>query len=258
MKEELKYELIERYLSGDLSGQELTDFKQQLDQDTDLKAEVELHRDIEIAMLDKEKIPFINRINNYHEEQFQQEKTEKTTGNKKIARRRIISFAVAIAAVLLLAFFGKNLLVPDLSPAQLSENTIGSMPSLSALRSTDGGNINDEILEKGFNELDKGNYSQAITYLQEIPAGTEASAQLGIGYAYMQEGNYEQAISIFNNIRKNSPEIKDTADWYLAHTYLRQGKKADCVKILKNITLDKTVTQKRQKQAFDLLKSIEK
>ena len=46
MKNEKKYDLIESYLSGELSGEDLRNFEDQLKNDSDLQGELELHQQV--------------------------------------------------------------------------------------------------------------------------------------------------------------------------------------------------------------------
>lgn len=242
MKEELKYELIESYLNGDLKGEALSDFEQQLQIDTNLKTEVELHRDIEIAMIDKKDIPFIQTMNDIHQK----------------AKRPILRYIAiaAVAAALLLAIFGRQLLMPDISPMQLSENTIGAAPTLNTARSDDGATV-EQLLKEGYDKLDRGQYREALVLLEQVKIDTpDADAALGTGYANLQLAQYDKAVSIFQNIGNNNSGVKDISDWYLAHAYLRQGKKEDCRILLQEIISSKTVTPKRENQVRELLDAI--
>lgn len=263
MKEELKYELIESYLNGELLGQALTDFEQQLKTDTGLKAEVELHRDISIAMLDKKDIPFVQTMNEIHKEAIATEEeldAEKETDSKKdkppgrIMPRIIRYAAIAAAAALMLAFFGRQFLTPEINPVQLSESTI-SAPTI-AVRSSDVPK-EEELLRNAYRELDAAQYSAALTLFDKITTDTPwAEAAMGKGYAQLQLGNYDKAAAIFKNISQNNTKADDDANWYLAHTYLRNGKKEACAILLEEIILAENVTPKREKQAKELLKSI--
>ncbi len=261
MKEELKYELIESYLNGDLKGEALSDFERELQTDSGLKAEVELHRDIEIAMINKKDIPFIQTMNDIHQKAAtttSQQEVTKMPGTGKIAKRPILRYIAiaAVAAALLLAIFGRQFLMQDISPMQLSENTIGTTLTLSTARSDDGATV-DQLLKEGYDKLDKGQYAEALALLEQVKTDTpDADAALGTGYANLYLAQYDKAVSIFQNISNNKPGVKDIADWYLAHTYLRQGKKEDCKILLQEIISSKTVTPKRENQARELLDAI--
>jgi len=254
---EIRFEQIENYLNGELTGIALTDFETQLKADPVLREEVELHRDIDIALMDDNEIPFIQTMRDIHEKQTETPVEE--VDSKQLPRRRILRFAIAAAAAVLLAVFALPFLFPKPDAMQLSENTIGDAPTLEIQRSADGRMETTKSLIAPYQKIENGQYAEAIPELSKIYTATnDDEAALGLGYCHLQVKNYDNAIQIFKKIQTENGIESDTAAWYLAHSYLRKGNIQESKHILQKIISNNNVTLKRREQAKSLLDNLEK
>jgi len=256
MNEAIKFEQIHSYLNGELSGTTLTDFEAQMKSDPALKAEVDLYRDIDIALMDDDKIPFIQSMNKIHEvNQEERIPAQITTPN---SRRRIFRYAVAAAVAILLAVFVVPLLLPPPDAMQLSENTIGAAPMLDTKRSeSDNFNVTKEA-EAINQKIIEGEYAAAIPLLTDLYSQTgDNNDALSLGYCHLQVKNYDNGIAVFKEIIAKKTNINDAANWYLAHIYLRKGEKETAKNILKQLIQGAKITSQRRKQAENLINSIE-
>ncbi len=265
---ETRFEQIEDYLNGELAGTALAKFEAQLNADPALQAEVELHRDIDIALMDKQEIPFVQTLHDIHTQAAVDTHTvepaplveEPTPAPPPFLRRRIVRFAMAAAAAILLAVFALPILFPaQNNTMQLSENTIGDAPTIDVWRSTDGADPMTKRLITAYQKIEQKKYTEAIPELNEIYEVTDKDeAALGLGYCHLQVKNYDNAIGVFEKIQAKNSILNDTASWYLAHSYLRKGDVQSSKNILQKIILSKNVTLKRRGQAENLLNDLEK
>lgn len=255
---ETRFEQIEDYLNGELAGIALAEFEAQLSADPALHAEVELHRDIDIALMDDNKIPFMQTMRNIHEKQVKTPVEEAVP--QQMPRRRILRFAIAAAAAILLAIFTLPILFPAPDAMQLSENTIGNAPTFDVWRSeTEVVEPMEKRLIAVYQKIEHKQYTDAIPELTEIYAATDRNeAALGLGYCHLQVKNYDEAIQIFEKMQTENPIMSDTVAWYLAHSRLRKGDIQESKHILQKIILNNNVTVKRREQAENLLNSLEK
>lgn len=254
---ETRFEQIEDYLNGELAGIALADFEAQLNADPALHAEVELHRDIDIALMDDNKIPFMQTMRNIHEKQAERPVEEAVP--QQMPRRRILRFAIAAAAAILLAVFALPILFPTPDAMQLSENTIGSAPTLEIQRSSEGTMETTKSLIMPYQKIENGQYAEAIPELSKIYTATnDDEAGLGLGYCHLQVKNYDEAIQIFEKMQVENTIMGDTATWYLVHSHLRKGNVQESKHILEKIISNNNVTVKRREQAENLLNSLEK
>jgi len=257
MNEAVKFEQIQSYLNGELEDTALAEFEAQMKSDPALKAEVELHRDIDVALMDDAKIPFIQSINKIHKtNQGVPEKQEQDKPN--ILRRRILRYGGIAVAAVLLGVFVLPRLFPSETPMQISENTIGDAFILDTKRSkSDGSDVTKEVGDIN-QKIIAGQYAEAIPLLNEFYGQTgDNDAALGLGYCHLQVKNYDNAIAVLKEVEAKESDEKDTAMWYLAHSYLRKGEKSTAEDILKQLIQHPKTAVNRSKQAKNLLDSIE-
>lgn len=102
--------------------------------------------------------------------------------------------------------------------------------------------------EDAFNRKD---YPDAIrllkTYLADHPE--DAQARLHAGLCHLELKQYPEATAIFTEIGGSNNVWADEANWFLALTYLRQDKRTECSRVLKQIPPDSG----RYEQAKELL-----
>lgn len=261
MNESVTFEQIQDYLSGELTGTVLTDFEAKLKSDPALKAELELQRDIDLALMDSSSIPFVQTLNKIHENQEGKEQQPPEVTETWFSRRRILRYAAAAAAVGLLAFFALPYLLPS-PPAQtalqLSESSIGETPLLDTQRS--GTDIND-VTKKVENinpKMENGQYESSIPLLENLYRQTNDTGDaLSLGYCHLQVKNYDKAITVFKETSTGNSKVKDMAMWYLAHTYLRKGDKTAAIDTLKKLITSSASTLIQKEKAKKLMHSIE-
>lgn len=260
MDESIKFEQIQDYLNGELTGTSLSDFEAQIKSDPALKAEVDLHRDIDLALIDNGNIPFVQTLNGIHEKQKETEK-KPVEEVAPVSRRRILRYALAAAAAVLLAVFALPFLFPtstSQTALQLSESSIGDTPLLDTQRSgTDDIGVTKSIADIN-QKLIKKQYTESIPLLEDLYSRTnDNSDALSLGYCHLQVKNHDNAITVLKKVSTKNSNVKDTAMWYLAHSYLRKGDKTTAIDILKQLIIAPTTTLKQREQAKKLVHSME-
>jgi len=267
--DEIKFEQIQDYLNGKLEGKALAEFEAQLDIDAALKAEVELHRDIDIALMDDDEIPFLQTLRDVHAKAIGAEEAaetpeEKVASDTKRPRPRILRFIAAAAAVILLLVlfrlspFFQSPDLPDI--AQISEETIGKAPALVDIgRTTDGAPTIIENFVTPDQRIKDGYYAEAIPKLTKIYDDTgNDEVALVLGYCHLEVKNYDNATAIFKELEAKNSSLRDEATWYLAHSHLRKGDIRESKHILQKIISSNSVTLYRREQAENILNSLEK
>jgi len=105
--------------------------------------------------------------------------------------------------------------------------------------------------EAAFNQKDYAEALRQLTaYLTNHPNDTQA--RLHTGLCHLELKQYGEASAIFTEIGSSKNVWADEANWFLALTYLRQGKPDDCARVLKSIPPDSG----RYEQAAELLKKL--
>lgn len=256
------YEQIQDYLNGELRGTVLTEFEAKLKSDPALSAEVELQRDIDLALMDDSSIPFVQTLNDIHEEQMEKEHKQPTEVTETwFSRRRVLRYTAAVAVVGLLAFFALPYLLPSpptQTAFQLSESSIGETPLLDTQRSGMDENDVTKKVEAINSKIENGEYEASIPLLEDLYRQTnDKSDALSLGYCHLQVKKYDKAISVFKEISSENSKVKDMAMWYMAHTYLRKGDKAAATDTLKKLITSSASTLIQKEKAKKLMHSIE-
>jgi len=125
----------------------------------------------------------------------------------------------------------------------------GAFPEADFTVRGDAPGTNDlSAAEAAFNGKD---YAEALKLLQAYLAGhpEDTQARLHAGLCHLELKQYPEATTIFSEIGGSNNVWADEANWFLALTYLRQGKSDECARILKQIPLGSG----RYEQAAELL-----
>ena len=96
------YELIEQYLEGNLSGEELEQFELRLQTEPELKEEVELHRKLQNELGDTQKRLLRSRLDVLRKEFTDSEEETKVIPIQRKSNLRVI---ISIAAGILILVF---------------------------------------------------------------------------------------------------------------------------------------------------------
>lgn len=220
------FEEIERYVNGDMSGQELTDFKSQLSVDEELQEHVALYLKT-ILPLEKKHQHEVDRqvlkgtLENMGGKYFQKQSSSKT-----IMLNRYWKYAAAIAALLIVGYLMFNNGHPTYEQfAQHSALNVQAMGD------------NTENLIKASDLFNDQNYAEALPllnrYLEEHPS--DAEILLAKAIALIEVDRTDAAREILKNNALQQSIFKDKAIWYGALISLKKGELNDCKKKLLQI-----------------------
>lgn len=235
------FELIERYLSNDLSEEELRSFEERLKTDKVFAQEVENQRlthkatDVFAQIKTKEKI---------------KESYDAVLKSEKNNRRTLLRIAAAVVVLIIagIGFFAPS----NYSNQALVDSNLETYPD----RITTMGTTPDEQLAAGMKAYNEKDFEKALELFSQLPETLPEKdlVDLYSGIALIETNQFENAITIFQQmIDSNSPQT-DVAQWYLALTYL-QSNDIENAKSL----LNKIVSQNgyQSKNAAQLLKKLD-
>ncbi|MFK8005214.1 MAG: tol-pal system YbgF family protein [Saprospiraceae bacterium] len=249
MKPQNQQELIDQFLQKKLQGQELTDFMKKLNTDDSFAEEVESQRVVAKGIEHEGTKELRQRLKKIHQ------KVRDEQERKSNAKRIIIPYRrwIAAAAVVLLIVIGFNFWNSSSSNQELySKYYQAYVPNFTTRADALTGKIKAE------NAYRAGNYKNAIVLLEELE-GEEANDSrvlLGLGNASLNIDEYQSAIVQFNKIIQNNDELYlDQAKWYLALTYIKNGKIEESKSWLRQLANDETADF--YKEAKTLLGEIE-
>ncbi len=213
-----RYEIIEKYVNGELSAQELAAFEEKLKTDPDLASEVQLFRQAKESLTDHfqhegEEIALKETLAEVSMPYFKEEK--KPVKALSLTRRYWWIAAGAAAAILVLLVF---------QPWQGSlYDQYGQFPmaAFTEQGATEGAELSEA--QQAFNQ---GDYSIALeifnAYLEQESNKDDIEIQFYSGLCHLALESYTQAETSFQAIHAGSSAYKNEGTWFLAITSLKQ------------------------------------
>lgn len=218
-----KYELIDKFVGGQMDSNESEAFAAIIAQDEELSAEVNL----------------VKELHEFQDFSIREENLKATLSEihqpntSKIRSLRYV--IIGAAASLLMVFFFKSLSV-DKNAFQMP---IAAVEPLELIVKGDEVPFKDlALMQELYNgENYKEAYPYLLSYLEENPRNIDA--QLAKGICLMKMEKYSEASDIFNYIESLNPRVQKHK-WYLAINYLSQGQKEKAKLLLAEIADQKT------------------
>ena len=219
-KQQEHIELIEAYLAGELQGEKLQSFEDQLSNDSELAKEVTLHRELQAALADQETIELENSLLEIRRE------LDKESEKATVIPLRTSSRWLIAASILVLIAAAAYLLWPG-QEQNLYADFFEPYPNYLTTR-TDNQNT---TLGAAINAYQNRDYTTALGHFQELLAEdtkrTDIRFYIGICQAELDQA--EAALSSFQEvITKADNTYTGPAKWYkaLAHLKVNQNDQA--------------------------------
>ncbi len=245
---EINYEIIEKYLAKELTSEELSNFNNELKNNSDFKKEVELYIEVNKSLtkkyknIDKENA-LKKTLHTISQKHFNLESLEDEKNNKKIPLKNYFLRISSIAAIFLIAFF---LLKPQ-------TNLYDKYAEHSALEIQVKGE-NDQTLLEAAKYFNDEKYAKAIpffeNYLKENKNDIEI--QMSLGIALLENNHAKKSITIFKQIYNQDNVFKNKATWYLALANIKDDKNIQAKEYLKLIPEDTFYSKKAKKLLKEL------
>lgn len=246
----VNYEIIDKYLAGELKGEELESFEKELQQNEVLANEVALYKAIENDLT----------LNHKHKDDKDTLLANLDVLSKQYfssSSAKVISFkkswflaAASIAAILILVF----IILPkkEVSNQELFAENINK--NIELLSPTIRGK-NDSLQIKSSLLYNNKSYTDAIPFLKKtIEADSSGiDMQIALSFSYIQTNQYNLALDILNKVSYGNSVYIDKAKWYKALIYLKENKTNECIGLLKQIPNN----YDNYNSVVDLLKKLE-
>lgn len=237
-------DLIEKYLSNDLSAEEQQTFDQKVHTDSEFAYEFEkrqaAHTAIDFLIAESLK----SELEALEEEE---EQGGKVISLQKRKRSRIVLLSVAASLLLLIGYFSLVNTTGDLGSTgpQLAAANY-EIPDYNIRR----GNPNvdfENLLTTGINALKQQEYQAAIVALDSVTQGNEyyIVAQFYLAHAYYQAEQYDQAEAAFEVVSvSNDIRYQEDADWYGLLACL--AKEGNCTEKIDRLANDNSHSYQQQ------------
>ena len=228
LMQEEDYQLIDRYLAGQLNEKEKKTVEARLESDPSFAEAMQLEREMALFLRQQ---PQRERLKEQFATLGEKYFTEPPPARKEVRILGLSRFQWLVAAGFALAVVAGALLFTQLQQP-LYEQYNQHPPLALTEKASDGVNLSQ--VEQAFNT---GRYQEALEGLDQYLAAhpDDLTAQLYKGIAALELKKYEVAIPIFDALRQSGSDLQDYGAWYLALTYLRQGDRARCRALLQQI-----------------------
>lgn len=236
------YELIERYLKGDLEGEELQRFEQAIEQSAELREEVTLQRSVDTLLADEAIDKLDNQLTALRSEYIK---------NPNRSIQRTVWFSVAAVLILIATFvviFRNN---GEVNTEELYASYFELYPTDNSVRTEDA--PQSGALELGLKAYEVKEFEKASDILKSLIV-EDTRALFYYNLSQMALDKTEEAAILLQAI-DDSSIYSDPADWYSALALLKQGKLAMAITLLKQ--LQETASGKYQKLASELLEELQ-
>jgi tetratricopeptide (TPR) repeat protein len=246
-----QYELIDNYLSNNLSNEEKLAFEQQVATNPQLAEELAIYKAINDTMQQNvagNENLFKETIAPLQQQYFNNTDAKVVTmPTNKAKVRKMIFGAIAAAAILIIVFT----LVPIGGSKQSSDELYAQYATHEIIENTVRGTNEKNYLQLGTDLYNTKKYAEAIPYLEKVK-DSSAQAMLLLGISYTQTNNIINAHISYDNIIKGESVFKEKAIWYKALAYLKNKELANCKTQLNKLLNSETY----KKNATTILKNL--
>ncbi|UCH15779.1 MAG: hypothetical protein JSV22_07380 [Bacteroidales bacterium] len=220
MKNNLNFdEFIERYLDGEMGADEKIWFEKELEANPKLQKELELRRNVNSALKEKEVMELRGQLEEIYESTEQQETVVKKA--TAIINRKLL---VLVSAVLILIV--GSLIVLLLKSDSLTEKEIYAMyyqPYEATLNFRSADADIDTDLRNAMQYYENKDFRNALVLFEKILSEDDSRIGLNLysGISHMEMKEFENANTKFQKIIDHNYNLYiEQAEWYLGFCYL--------------------------------------
>lgn len=231
---EFDYDMINRYLDGEMNAEEMNAFEEQMKQDAELRNETELLKNV-TATLKRKLHPgetekaLRNSLTELNTEYF-------SDANEKakvipLNRRR---WMTAVAAVFIMA-----LLLTVWQPWK-KEDLYTQYASLQIPGIAERGKATDSILKQAVENFNSKKFAEAIPFFETVlkDSGQNSFAEFYYAVALLQNNDIEKARGRFTGLYNGESLFKYDAAFFMALSHLKEKDKSRCIDWLSRIPAD--------------------
>ena len=244
MKNDNNFELIEAYLEGKLTGEELKAFEKRTESDSDFAS---LVQDYSIAIKSIEefgKQKLKNRLRKIHFEEI--------TNKTRFGRRELLKLAAVFIGLLIVSGpFLYNYLSGGSNYQNLYADNFALYPDILSQRSENGNLMLDEAMSY-YKNRDFENASVLFQKLDSQNLSMGNAIKLYSGISYLGAEKTDEAEIIFRNIinEKENP-FAGQANWYLALLTIKRENPEDAKILLAEIIQNKSYNHAKATKLLD-------
>lgn len=228
---ETNFEIIEKYIDGELEGQELINFEKLLEFNAEIKRDYQLSLDINNSILEDDIMQLRESLDYMYKDEPKVRRLPNT-----FTRRKLFYAAASIALLLVAGGIIKYITGSDLDNEAVFEKYYAPYEVSVIYRS--GNEEVDKILVNALQKYEEKNFSEAVVLFEKVlkSGKDDMSVNLYSGISYMEEEKYQNAANSFGKIiAQNDNLFIEQAKWYLAMCYVITEKNDEAELILEEL-----------------------
>lgn len=245
---------IEEYINNELEESLVASFEEELLNNEGLVAEVNLSREINAAIGEKDIMAFREKLKEIKAAEDESE-SRQMHGIIPLKLKKVIWYVAAASVILA---FGLNITFQNqsLSPTVLYNQyyqPVDGNPGITRSASLP----EETMISQALLDMNNKAYDKALGQLNGILANDNQSAvgNFYTGAIYQQIGQYDKAIQYYNNvIRQGDNLFIEQSEWYVGLCYLNRNEKEKAVRQFRKISWKSGYYQQ---QSNEILKKLE-
>lgn len=218
MNDNLKYALlVDRYVNGEMNKGEIMSFEKELQKNKDLQANVQLEKDLNMVLAQKDVLEFRQKI---AEVMIRQKEIKQPAKTFRLTSRWLQLAAASITILIMVSAALLFFLPMQSSNTKLFKKYYDSDRPVHVTRS------GDVDLVEALRNYQQKNYEQAILLFNDIliTDPNNSAIRFYTGISFIETEKFAEAISCFQEIIKNNHSLYvEPAEWHLGLSYLRNG-----------------------------------
>lgn len=250
-----RIEEIEAYIYNELSDEEMASFETELSSNKSLSEEIELIRNIDLAIRENEVMQLRNSLQGIAAKNASEKQTELSFIARFKARKVILS-SIAASLILLLGITG---LLTRQTPQDKLYQKFYTAYNISGI-SRSAAPSPDQNLAAALQKFDNKEYQTAIDLFNKVTDHDQNNtvAHFYTGAAMQENGNFKKAIDHYNLVVKNKDNLfMEQAQWYIGLCYLQTNENKKAYKQFKNIAENQGFYQPKAQAIIRKMKQIE-
>ena len=248
-------EELENYIHSELSNEELASFEDELISNQKLMDEIELIKNIDLALSETDVMQLRNNLQNITGEIVANKQTERSFAGKFKAKRFVLS-TVAASLILLLGITG--ILSRQSSQEDVYQKFYNKYEATGIVRSA---NITaNQTLTEALRKFENQDYNAALNLFSEVIKRDQNNmvGHFYTGVSLQETGKYQNAIKEYETVIVDKDNLfTEQAEWYIGLCYLQTNENKKAYKQFKKIAKNEGFYQQKAQSILGKIKYYE-
>jgi len=236
-------EELESYIHSELSSEELASFEAELTSNQKLMDEIELIKNIDLALSETDVMQLRNNLQNIAGEIAANKQTERSFSGKLKAKRIVLS-TVAASLILLLGITG--IMSRQSSQDDIYQKFYNRYEATGIVRSA---NLTaNKTLSEALQKFEDQDYNAALDLFSEVISRDQNNmvGHFYTGVSLQETGKYQNAIKEYETVIIDKDNLfTEQAEWYIGLCYLQTNENKKAYQQFKKIAKNEGFYQKK-------------